>query len=307
MNRVCVMGSINMDMVLKVDSMPKVGQTIFASDIHKVPGGKGANQAVAAQKSGAQVHIIGKVGNDEDGNALIKELLNYGVNTDYVSKEKNKPTGVAIITVNNQGDNSIIVVSGCNMDILNNDIDSSENIISKTDILVSQFEIPIKTIERGFKIAKKYNKITVLNPSPVLEISDGIIQNTDIIIPNEVEIYALTKIHVNNLKSASEAGKLFIDRGVKAVIITLGEIGAALITEHRQELIPAYKVQAIDTTAAGDSFLGAVVSKIDIEHISFENLKDAVVFGNQVSSITVQRKGAQPSIPDFKEVKRIYR
>ena len=307
MNRVCVMGSINMDMVLKVDSMPKVGQTIFANDIQKVPGGKGANQAVAAQKSGAQVYIIGKVGNDENGNALIKELLNYGVNTAYVSKEENKPTGVAIITVNNQGDNSIIVVSCCNMDILNNDIDSSEDIISKSDILVSQFEIPMKTIERGFKIAKKYNKITVLNPSPVLEISDGIIQNTDIIIPNEVEIYALTKIHVNNLKSAAEAGKLFIDRGVKAVIITLGEIGAALITEHKQELIPAYKVQAIDTTAAGDSFLGALVSKIDIEHVSFENLKDAVVFGNQVSSITVQRKGAQPSIPYLKEVKEIYK
>ncbi|MBV4439688.1 ribokinase [Clostridium tyrobutyricum] len=296
-----------MDMVLKVDSMPKVGQTIFANDIQKVPGGKGANQAVAAQKSGAQVYIIGKVGNDENGNALIKELLNYGVNTAYVSKEENKPTGVAIITVNNQGDNSIIVVSCCNMDILNNDIDSSEDIISKSDILVSQFEIPMKTIERGFKIAKKYNKITVLNPSPVLEISDGIIQNTDIIIPNEVEIYALTKIHVNNLKSAAEAGKLFIDRGVKAVIITLGEIGAALITEHKQELIPAYKVQAIDTTAAGDSFLGALVSKIDIEHVSFENLKDAVVFGNQVSSITVQRKGAQPSIPYLKEVKEIYK
>lgn len=307
MNRVCVLGSINMDMVIKVDSMPKEGQTILSNDMQKIPGGKGANQAVAAKKSGAEVYMIGKVGNDESGDILIKQLSKYKVNTDYVLKGINKATGTAIITVDNKGNNSIIVVPGSNMDISDNDVDNVENVILNVDILVAQFEVPIEIVERAFKIAKKHNKVTVLNPSPVFEVSDSLINNTDIIIPNEIETYSFTKINVNDLNSATRAGKFFIDKGVKAVIITLGEIGAAIITKNRSELIPAYKVNPVDTTAAGDSFLGALVSKINLKSISFDNLKDAVRFGNQVSSITVQRKGAQPSIPYLQEVSEIYK
>ncbi|MDF2504887.1 MAG: rbsK [Clostridium sp.] len=307
MNKVCVLGSINMDLVIKVNSMPKVGETILSEDMKKIPGGKGANQAIAAKRSGSEVHIIGKVGKDEYGKVLTEKLSEDGIEIKNIFKDDNKNTGMALITVNKAGNNSIIVVSGSNMSISKKDILKAESVIEYCDILVSQLEVPIERVREAFIIAKKYNKLTVLNPSPSKEIHEQLMKNTDMIIPNENEAYDLTGIKVQDLESCRKAAQFFIERGVKVVIITLGEKGAAIITENHGEIIPAYRVKVVDTTAAGDSFLGALVSKIDSKDISFESIKEGVKFGNQVSSITIQRKGAQPSIPYAEEVEKVYR
>ena len=306
MNKVCFLGSINMDMVIKVDSMPKEGETILCHDMEKMPGGKGANQAIAAKRSGADVFMIGKVGKDENGSILVKKLEDDKVNVEYVLKDNSKPTGMAIITVNAKGNNSIIVVPGSNMEIKKSQIEKSQNTIRKCDILVTQLETPMYSAVEAFKLARKYNRLTVLNPSPSKILDKELIENTDIIVPNETEICDITGIVVNDIISAKKAAQFFIDKGVKAVIITLGGNGVAVVTKNNAEIIPAYKVDVVDTTAAGDSFLGALVSKINIQNINFEGLKEAVQFGNKVASITVQRKGAQPSIPYLKEVNEIH-
>lgn len=306
MNKICVLGSMNMDIVLKVKNMPQVGETIMSKSMEKIAGGKGANQAVAAVRSGAGVYMIAKVGRDENGVVLTKELEKDYIDVKYVFNDEKEPTGMAIINVDNNGDNSIIVVPGANMSINCSEISSTEKAIEESDIVIAQFETPMDISIEAFKLAKKHNKLTILNPAPAREINDELLKYTDMIIPNETEAALLTKVEVKDLESGKKAAKEFFKKGVKCVIITLGERGAAVITEKNSEIIPAYKVEAIDTTAAGDSFIGSLASTIDSKNMSFENIKAAVKFGNKVSSIAVQRKGAQPSIPYLSEVLDIY-
>lgn len=307
MNRICVLGSMNMDIVLKVKNMPQVGETIMSKAMEKIAGGKGANQAVAAKRSGADVYMIAKVGRDDNGVILTEELEKDNIDVRYVFKDNKEPTGMAIINVDDNGDNSIIVVSGANMAINSNEISSIEGVIEESNIVITQFETPMDMSIEAFKLAKKHDKLTILNPAPAREIDDELLKYTDIIIPNETEAALLTNIEVKDLDSGKRAAEEFFKKGVKCVIITLGEKGAAVITKENSEIVPAYKVEAIDTTAAGDSFIGALSSAIDAENLNFEDVKAAVKFGNKVSSIAVQRKGAQPSIPYLNEVLDIYK
>lgn len=294
-----------MDIVIKVNSMPKEGETILADGLKKISGGKGANQAIAAVRTGSEVYMIGKVGKDENGHNLINKLLEDGINVNNVLIDDKEATGTAIITVNDKGNNSIIVIPGANMAISNEQVMKAEEVIKRSDICAAQFETPVDESKLAFKLAKKYGKITILNPSPAKKLDEELIENTDIMVPNETEMLNLSGVQVYDLKSAVKASEKFIKNGMKAIIVTLGEKGAVIVTKDKSELIPAYKVKAIDTTAAGDSFLGALASKIDIKNITFENLKQAVIFGNKVSSIVVQRRGAQPSIPKLSEVNEI--
>ena len=213
---------------------------------------------------------------------------------------------MAVITVNKNGNNSITVISGSNMTLNKDEIEKSKEIIENSDILISQFEVPEEVILEAFKIAKENNKITILNPAPAKKIDEELLKSTDIIIPNETEAELLTGIKVNDLESAKLAANGLLEKGVKFVIVTLGSKGAAVISKEGGQIVEAYKVKAIDTTAAGDSFIGGLSSKLDIENLSFENLLKAVKFANKVSSITVQRKGAQPSIARLEEVIEIY-
>jgi ribokinase len=307
MNKVYVLGSMNMDIVLKIKNMPHVGETIMSKSMEKIPGGKGANQAVSAKRSGADVYMVAKVGRDENGIILAEELEKDDINIQYVFKDDKEPTGMAIINVDDNGDNSIIVVSGANMAITSSEISSSEKAIVGSDVVMTQLETPMDMSIEAFKLAKKYNKLTILNPAPAREIDEQLLKYTDVIIPNETEAALLTKIQVKDLESGKQAAEEFFKKGVSYVIITLGERGAAVITKENSEIVPAYKVEAVDTTAAGDSFIGALSSKIDAKNMNFEDIKSAVRFGNKVSSIAVQRKGAQPSIPYLSEVLDIYR
>ena len=306
MNKVCVLGSINMDLVIKVNEMPKEGETILSESFEKIAGGKGANQAVAARRCGNIVSMIGKIGKDDNGKILKGLLEEDSIDTNLIFEDENEPTGMAVITVNKNGNNSITVISGSNMTLNKDEIEKSKEIIENSDILISQFEVPEEVILEAFKIAKENNKITILNPAPAKKIDEELLKYTDIIIPNETEAELLTGIKVNDLESAKLAANGLLEKGVKFVIVTLGSKGAAVISKEGGQIVEAYKVKAIDTTAAGDSFIGGLSSKLDIENLSFENLLKAVKFANKVSSITVQRKGAQPSIARLEEVIEIY-
>ena len=306
MNKVCVLGSMNMDMVLKVKNQPKEGETILAKSFEKIPGGKGANQAVAAKRSGAEVFMIAKIGKDDNGRYLKEKLEDDKIDTSFVFEDKKETTGMAIITINDKGDNSIVVVPGSNMTLTEYEIKAAYNKLTESDILIAQFETNEDITINAFKKAKELGKITILNPAPAKEIDDELLKVTDIIIPNETEAQLLTGVKVETLEDAQKAGNVFLEKGVKYSIITLGSKGAAVIGEDFCELVEAYKVNAIDTTAAGDSFIGGLSSKLDCSNLTKENLIKSVRFGNRVSSIAVQRAGAQPSIPYLKEVVEIY-
>ena len=306
MNRVCVLGSMNMDLVVKVNDIPRVGETILSKSFEKIAGGKGANQAVAAKRCGAEVAMISKIGKDENGEILKDKLKEDNIDVKYVFEDKNESTGMAFIMVNENGNNSIIVVAGSNMTINKEDIEASLEKIEESDILIAQFETSEEMTLEAFKKAKEFGKVTILNPAPAKKINEELLKVTDIIVPNETEAEVLTGITVETLEDANKAGKVFLEKGVKFVVITLGDKGAAVIGKDFCKLVPSYKVNAIDTTAAGDSFIGGLSSKLDFRNINKETLIGAVNFGNKVSSISVQRKGAQPSIPYLKEIEEIY-
>jgi ribokinase len=303
-----------MDLVMNVDKMAQVGETILAKSFKKISGGKGANQAVAASRLGANVSMIGKLGNDGNGDEIYKCLQSDGINTQNILRDDVNPTGMAIISVNAEGNNSIVVVSGSNMNITKEDIQKYRETIINCEVIVAQFETPVESTIEAFKIARKSGVMTVLNPAPASEIDDELMSLTDIIIPNETEAKSITNVKVEDEKTAKKAAEKFLNKGVQYVIITLGDKGAVLISKEQSILVPAYKVNAVDTTAAGDGFIGALVTKLNIseEHKDmFNALKEAIQFANKVSSLIVQKQGAQTSLPrleavikSFEEVKQ---
>ncbi len=306
-NKICVLGSMNMDMVLNVKNLPKKGETLLVNNMEKIPGGKGANQAVAAKRLGSNVYMISQIGEDDNGEILLDCLNKDNINTEYVFKDKVNPSGIAIITVAENGSNMISVVSGANMSIRTEDIKKAEETIKNCNVVISQFETPMEATIEAFKIAKENKIITILNPAPANHIPEELLKVTDIIVPNETEALELTNVEVKDLESAKIAAQQFISKGVSYVIITLGDKGAALVTQEKADLIPAYKVAAIDTTAAGDSFIGAVASNLSkVKKVDYEVLKKAITFGNKVSSIAVTKKGAQISLPYLEEVVNKY-
>lgn len=304
MNKICVLGSINMDFVISVESIPQIGETITASDQKTYPGGKGNNQAVACSRLGAEVSFIGKIGNDEPGDTLLGNIKNEGINTDYIKRDSDSVTGRAMILVSKKGENSIVVISGANMNINKEEIQEAAQVIKNSDVVISQFEVPMDAIACAFKTARENNVLTVLNPAPAKEVPDSLIRLTDIIVPNETEVQNITGIKVTDTESARKASAFFLEKGVRYVIITMGSTGAVIVNTEEACLVPAYKVNnVVDTTAAGDSFIGALSSRIcRMDSINFEAVKKSVKFANYVSSIVVQRKGAAPSIPFLKEI-----
>lgn len=306
MNKVCILGSINIDIIINVKKMPQVGETIFGENLKNASGGKGANQAVAASRCGSKVIMIGKVGSDESGKSLTQNLVKDSIDITNVGTDDSVPTGTALITVNGEGNNSIIVVPGANMTISHDEILNARKAIEESDIIIAQFETPFQATIDAFKIARENGKITILNPAPAKTIPDELYSLTDIIAPNETEVYELSGIKVENLEDAEKAANAFLGRGVKYVIITLGEKGAALIGKDRYQIVPAYKVNAVDTTAAGDSFIGGLASRLNADGLEFDNLIEAIKFGNKVSGIVVQKEGAQPSIPYLSEIIKTY-
>ena len=296
MKKVVVVGSINMDLVTRCKRAPKGGETLFGEEFSQVPGGKGANQAVAIGKLGTNVIMLGKIGKDSFGKDMLASMEKNGVNIQHI-EEGEKATGIAKIIVEESGQNRILVVAGANSEVDKEYVDRHLAAIKESDIVVTQLEIPIETVEYTLKKAKEFGKITILNPAPARELSDEIIKNSDFIIPNESELALITGMAVETEEEIKKAGKKLLDMGVKNLIITLGSKGSLHLNRDKCEFHSAYKVKAIDTTAAGDSFIGGVVRELNGDSIS-----EAIEFGTKVSAIAVTKKGAQTSIPTIEEL-----
>lgn len=297
--KILVVGSLNMDLVVKVPRMPKVGETLLGYSFVTTPGGKGANQAFAASRFGGDVTMIGKVGTDEYGQILLNNLKASGVNVDGISTEQGINTGLAFIYVNDEGDNSIVVVPGANMKFDIDDIENYKAIIKDCDILIAQLEIKADFVFRLLEIAKKMGKTVILNPAPApLSIPDEVLRNVDILTPNESELQRLTGKETNTIEEIKDAAEFLLRKGVGRVIVTWGEKGAVLIDSSGCRQFPARNVRVVDTTAAGDSFTAAVAVAIS----EGRSLPEAITFANMAASIVVTREGAQASIPSRDEI-----
>ena len=282
--KILIIGSINKDLVVTAPRFPKEGETILGSNFYTGNGGKGANQACAIGKLGGDVSMLGAVGDDSFGKDLCDALISNNVNTDNLIIKNNVSTGIAVITVTNYGANNIIVAQGANALITKDNI--KEELISLYDIIVMQLEIPLEIAEYAAYIAKKLGKTVVLNPSPAVKLSRDFLSYVDILIPNETEIDI-----IGGIDYAFECG-------VKNIILTLGANGCDFINKEGRKHFDAYKVDVIDTTAAGDSFLGGIVRMI----ADNKSIEEAIIFATKVSNITVTRKGAIDSIPTYDEV-----
>jgi ribokinase len=298
MSRILVIGSSNTDMVIKTEKLPAPGETILGGKFLMNPGGKGANQAVAAARLGGKVTFITKRGNDLFGNQAVGLLMREGIHTQYIVKDMELPSGVALITVDSTGENSIVVAPGANGNLLQEDIPVAVFETTKYEILLLQLEIPINTVEYSAVAASEKGIKVILNPAPARKLSDKLLIHTWLITPNETEAEIITGVRITDIPSAEKAAELIRERGAKNVIITLGEAGAYIKSDNFTGLIPGIKVIPVDTTAAGDVFNGAIAVALS----EGNDLNEAVVFANKAASISVTRMGAQASAPYRNEI-----
>ncbi|HHV8922007.1 TPA: ribokinase [Staphylococcus aureus] len=302
-NKVVILGSTNVDQFLTVERYAQPGETLHVEEAQKAfGGGKGANQAIATARMQADTTFITKIGNDGVADFILEDFKEANIDTSYIIKTDEAKTGQAFITVNAEGQNSIYVYGGANMTMTPEDVINSKDAIINADFVVAQLEVPIPAIISAFEIAKAHGVTTVLNPAPAKALPNELLSLIDIIVPNETEAELLSGIKVTNEQSMKDNANYFLSLGIKTVLITLGKQGTYFATENQSQHIEAYKVNAIDTTAAGDTFIGAFVSRLNK---SQDNLADAIDFGNKASSLTVQKHGAQASIPLLEEVNQV--
>lgn len=299
-NIILVVGSINMDLVIKAESIPKPGETISGGTFYRAYGGKGANQAVTVARLGEECYFVGRIGNDIFGGELKQNLIKNGVNIDYLVEDRDNPTGIAFIMVDKNGENSIIVAPGANRFLSQEDVTRSLPIMSKAKILLTQLEIPIDTVAFSLELAKRYKITTILNPAPAREIDPYILSFADIVTPNESELKFLTGIEPQEEKDIIIAGEKLLEYGTKTVIVTLGSKGAMIIEKDLRLHIPAIKVSPVDTTGAGDVFNGTLAVRL----ANGDSIANAVRYAVVSAGISVTRRGAQDSIPTLEEVNK---
>ncbi|KZX39658.1 ribokinase [Pediococcus acidilactici] len=299
-NKVVVLGSLNVDRILQMDRVPEPGETLALNNQDMAGGGKGANQAIAAARSGAQTSFIGRVGADENGKFMLQQLVNSGVTTDLVAVDEDAGTGQAFVMVEKSGENRILIYGGANAQLSATDVKKAQTQIAAADLMVAQLETPVETTQFAFQMAKELGVKTILNPAPaVAKLPAELLKNTDVITPNETEVEILTGIAVTDEAAMLKAAQRLHGLGVATVIITLGSKGVFYDDGVQHGIVPAFKVWAVDTTAAGDTFLGALSSELNPD---LSNLKTAIEYGNKASSLAVQKMGAQPSIPTRKDI-----
>ena len=296
--KVVVVGSFNMDLVVKAGRRPQTGETLMGEVFGMFIGGKGSNQAIAAARLGANVTMIGRLGTDLFGDTLMAAHAEEGIYTDYVIRDTEVGTGVASILIDADGDNSIVLVPQANMRLSVEDIERASESIAAADVLLLQLEVPISASQRAAEIAKSNGATVVLNPAPAQELPDDFLAQVDILTPNEVETESLSGVRVSTTTDAERAAKVLLDKGLSVVILTLGERGALLLTSDLTQQIPAYSVEVVDTTAAGDAFCGALATGL----ARGENLVDAVGFANAAGALAVTVLGAAPSMPTAAQV-----
>jgi len=295
---IIVVGSSNLDMVVSSERIPQRGETLLGSHFFTVPGGKGANQAVAAAKLGGRVTFVSKLGNDAHGDQLYSNFKACGVKLNRISRSDRSPTGIAMIIVDKEGNNIIVVAPGANQELAKEDVQQAEQDIRAAGVVVAQLEIPLETVMHAAQLAKKHRIPFILDPAPARPLPFELIQSVDVIKPNETEASVLTGIPVTDEQSARRAAEKLLSMGARSVIVTMSSEGFLFATPEAVEFIGGIKVRTVDSTAAGDAFMGALAYGLSCGR----RLKDAALFANKVAAISVTKKGAQSSLPTMEEV-----
>ncbi|RME86206.1 MAG: ribokinase [Caldilineae bacterium] len=290
---IVVVGSINMDLVARSPRIPAPGETIIGHDFHTVPGGKGANQAVAAARLGARVGLVARVGRDTFGRELIDGLAANGVAADHVRETPDVATGIAVILVDDTGENSIVVAPGANMAVSEQDIEAAAGLIAAADVLLLQLEIPDAAVLKAAALARAASVPVILNPAPARPLPPDLLSLVDILIPNEHEAALLAGHPLGSEEDMDVAARRLLERGPRAVILTLGSRGALLFDDDDRVRQPAFTVEAVDTTAAGDAF----VAGFAVAWAEGKTTAEAVRWGAAAGALAATRLGAQPSLP----------
>lgn len=298
--KILVIGSLNMDLVVHVPRVPNNGETLLGTEFHRYFGGKGANQAVAVARQGVRTIMVGRVGADAFGQDQVAKLQEEGIETDYLLVDDEHASGVAFIVIDAQGNNRIMVVPGANGAVSPRDIEALEPVMAECSCVVIQLEIPLETVFAAVRSAHAQGAKVILNPAPAQPLPMDLYPCLTVITPNESEAQLLTGVEVTDLATARQAAQVLLDRGVLAVVITLGSQGAYGLTLSGEFHVPAHQVNVVDTVAAGDTFTGALAALIGEGH----SLREAVEYANAAAAIAVTRHGAQPSVPTKAEVLR---
>ena len=295
MSRILVVGSLNADLVARAPRFPQPGETISGEDLQVIPGGKGANQAVAAARLGAEVSMLGRVGRDNFGDFLIQNLQSNHVDTQLVQRE-DASTGTAIIVVDANGQNSIVLSAGANGKVSPQDVQNAS--FPAGGLLLLQLEIPLPSVLRAAQRAHENGLRVILNPAPARSLPDELIALADFLIPNESELSLLTGMEVKDILTAERAGCVLLERGVKTVIVTLGSKGALIVDKDTCTHVDTFKVNVVDTTAAGDAFIGGFANAL----LENKSLEESVRYGCACGALATTKFGAQPSLPTKEDV-----
>jgi len=298
---IAVVGSLNTDLVVRSPRIPRPGETILGGELHTVPGGKGANQAVAAARLGARVSMIGRVGQDTFAAPILENLAADGIDHAFVQQDGEFATGVALIVVDDNGENSIVVSSGANMHLSPADVEAAEAAITAADLLVLQLEVPLETVIRAAELARAHGVKVVLNPAPAQPLPASLLSMIDVLVPNETEAALLTDLPTGAQAGAAEAVEALLGSGVGTVILTLGARGALPARQGKMQIVPAFDVEPVDTTAAGDAF----VAGLSVALAEGRELYEAVRWGNAAGALAATKLGAQTSLPTRQALERL--
>jgi ribokinase len=293
-----------MDLVIRSPRIPQPGETIIGSDFQTIPGGKGANQAVGAARLGGQVTMVGRVGEDAFADVLLNNLITAEIDSSHVLKDNEASTGVALIVVDDNGENIIVVASGANMRMTEGDVDAAETVIAKSDVLLLQLEVPLPVVKRAAQIARSHDVTVVLNPAPARDLPLDLLGFVDVLVPNESEAALLTGMPSDGQSDLEKAAANLLKSGVGSVVITLGKRGAYLASpDFDSKIYEAFSVQPVDTTAAGDAFMAGLA----VNYGEGKSLAEAVCWGNAAGALAAMRFGAQTSLPERSEVEGLLR
>ena len=295
---ICVVGSANVDLTFRTPRLPVPGETLAGRSLHQCMGGKGANQAVVAARLGADVAFVARVGNDGFGTDAIEAYKAEGINTSFMQQDDEQPTGTAAILVDEDAENCIIVVAGANQRLTPDDVRTASSVIKQSDLVLCQLETPVETAVEAFRLARDANKVTVLTPAPAKNITSELLALCDVCVPNKTEISAMVDQPVSAEADAIRAAQLLRGRGVDRVALTMGGEGVLVLDETGPTYIAATKVEAVDTTGAGD----AVTAALAVSLADGLGLVDAARFAREVAAISVTRIGTQTSFPSLEEV-----